>query len=108
MSEHTDMKRVAVISRYDVPSLHLQALSTALNQELQNWVCKRPGFISGAVHKSTDELHIVVYTVWKREEDGINYLQAPEAQELWKIMASSGASYRNSHVYWVGAPVAAA
>jgi hypothetical protein len=105
MSDHSKRERVAVISQYDVPSDKQRDLATALDRELQNWISKRPGFVSGAVYSGIDQLHIVVYTVWNREENAINYLQCPEAKGLWVIITSSGATFRESHNYWIGEAV---
>lgn len=102
MSDHSKKQRVAVINRYDVPSLKQRALATALDNELEHWISKRPGFVCGTVYRSIDELHVIVHTLWDREQDGIDYLQCPEAKALWEMLASSGTVVRNSHTYWVG------
>ena len=102
ISDFFKNQKVAVISRYDVQSGRQRDLATALDRELEHWISKRPGFISATVCRSIDELHVVVYTLWKREEDGINYLQCPEARALWGMLTSSGTNVRDSHTYWVG------
>jgi hypothetical protein len=90
MSDHTTRARVAVISRYDVPSVKQQNLATALHREVRNWICKRPGFVSGTVHSSIDQLHVVVYTLWDREDDAMNYMECPEGKGLWDLIMVSG------------------
>ena len=102
MSEDPQKQRVAVITRYDVPSLNQRDLAAALDKELGHWISKRPGFVSGTVYRSIDGLHVILHTLWNREEDGINYRQCPEAKGLWEMLASSGTLVRNSHTYWVG------
>jgi heme-degrading monooxygenase HmoA len=104
MPDYTDQE-IAVISRYDVPSDRQGNLATDLNRELQNWISNRPGFVSGTVYSSIDQLHIVVCTVWRTEVEAINYLQVPEAKEIWAIITSSGAIFRDSHKYWIGEAV---
>ncbi len=102
MSEDPKKQRVAVITRYDVPSLNQRDLAAALDKELGHWISKRPGFVSGTVYRSIDGLHVILHTLWNREEDGINYRQCPEAKGLWEMLASSVHLVRNSHTYWVG------
>ena len=60
------------------------------------------GFISGTVCRSIDDLHVVVYALWNREDDGISFLQCTEAKALWDMVTASGATFRDSHTYWVG------
>lgn len=107
MSDHTTTPPVAVITRYDIPPLKEQSLATALEQAVRNWICKRPGFVCGTVHTSLDQSHVVLYTVWDREEDSIDYMDCPEAKGLWNIIAASGSRLRGSYKYWVGPAVCA-
>lgn len=94
--------KVAVITRYDVPSLRLQHLVTVLEHAVEGWICKRPGFEQGTVYASIDQLHIIVYTLWDREDHAMNYMDAPEAKGLWDEIMSSGSRLRDSHRYRVG------
>jgi hypothetical protein len=102
MSDHTTRPKVAVITRYDVPSPQEQTLATTLDQAVRNWICKRPGFVCGAVHTSLDQLHIILYTLWDREDDAIDYMDCPEAKGLWDEILSSGSRLRESDTFWVG------
>jgi hypothetical protein len=102
MSDYSKEPRVAVISRYDVGSLKQHDLAAALDEALEQWISKRPGFVSGAVYSSIDALHVITYTQWDRREDGINYLQCPQAKGLWEKLQSLGTLVRDSHTYWIG------
>lgn len=106
MSDHARNGKAAVISRYDVPSLKQRDLATVLEEGLRDWICKRPGFVSGAVLCSIDEQHIIAYTLWTREDDAVNYMQCAEGNRLLAMVNSSGARLRNSHVYSMGKTVA--
>jgi len=105
MSDYSKSQKVAVITRYDVQPDRQLDLASALGRELGHWICKRPGYVSGTVRRSIDDLHVVVYTVWEREDDGINFLQSGEAKTLWDMLTASGARIRDSHTYWLGETV---
>lgn len=101
MSDYESGRR-AVISRYEVPALRQQDLEAIVSQALRDWICKRPGFVSGAVHCSMDQHHLVTYTLWAREHDAIHYMQCVEGTAFMKALRSSGADVRDSHVYRIG------
>jgi len=107
MSDHEGAARVAVISRYDVPTLKQRDLSAILERALRDWICKRPGFESGTVHSSLDEHRLVVYSVWAHQDEAMNFLQCEEGRALSSSIASSGAIVRHSHIYSIGETVTA-
>ncbi len=76
-------------------------------EAVESWISKRPGFLRGAVYASIDQLRIIVYTLWDREDNAINYMDCPEAKGLWDAIMSSGSRFSDSHRYWVGRTVVA-
>jgi heme-degrading monooxygenase HmoA len=105
MSNHQTGGRVAVIARYEVLATEQEELAAALDGELRRWISEQPGFVSGTVYRSIDQLHIVISTLWERERDGLAYTQASEAQKMWAKVRSSSARLRDSHTYRAGDPV---
>jgi hypothetical protein len=96
--------KFAVISHYFVGSAQPEA-TQALEEALRKWICKRPGFVGGAIHRSTDGMNVVVYTLWSGKYDANNFLQCPESKTLWTGLQSLGSTTRDSHIYRVGPSV---
>ena len=89
----------AVVSRYDIAAQGQGALARLLEEHLRDWICARPGFVSGSVLRSIDEGHVVVSTTWRHASDGVNFMACNEGRALFAALTDSGARKRESHVY---------
>ena len=97
--------KYAVVVHYTGISNKHREFVNALEQELRNWISKRPGFISGTVYTGVDEGQVVVQSLWIGKRDSLNFMDCPEAKGLWHIINLSGAQARHSALYSIGETV---
>ncbi|MGI4848166.1 MAG: antibiotic biosynthesis monooxygenase [Janthinobacterium lividum] len=70
------------IVRFDVAKDNQEALITAITTQVQDWVCRLPGFISSTFHASHDGQHVINYAQWQDESAFQGFLQDGRNENL--------------------------
>ncbi|WP_158938588.1 antibiotic biosynthesis monooxygenase [Burkholderia sp. S171] len=76
------------VVRFDVEPDKQLALIAAIVEEVERWVCHRPGFISSTFHASHDGRNVINYAQWEDETAFKGFTQDPETERLQAAIRS--------------------
>lgn len=82
MAEISEDNTFTQVVRFDVDPEKQSALIATIVEEVERWVCRRPGFISSTFHASLDGRHVLNYAQWVDEAAFKAFGKDPEGERL--------------------------
>ena len=77
-TETTGDNRFTTIAEFDAEPEQRAPLLKTLTDEIERWVCDRPGFVTARVLEDNENASVVVYTEWNGRDDWESFRRDPE------------------------------
>ena len=89
---------LVLINTFSVDPARATELTEVLSRATQDFMCKKPGFVSANLHVSHDRRHVANYAQWRSKADLDAMMKDPGAQVHMREAAGIATSF--SPIYY--------